>query len=384
MTAARSHQEPDAGLALWAAGDLGKQRKGPPEIVFAQVREDAAVEVAALATCEPPKVAFCIGSGGCTAFSLLTGGLARLHVVDLNPAQLDLLELKKAALTGLPYPEMLRCMTVDARPDYPALRPRLTPEASAFWDARPWQLALGLNQCGRIERGLKRAMRLCLPLLLGRRRIEAMFLQMDLAAQRAFYRTCWDTWRWRCVFRWALSRPVLRLFYGKPFVDRLPAEFPRLMKRQIDAAFLEFPIAENGYLWQTFLGRYPPGENGLPIYLRRAHHAAVQAGLAHTSLECSDAAGWLEAQAPASIGFYALSNILEVTTPAYAARLMDAILKTAKPGAVVCVRSIFPPGREELCGPHAALTPDLALSEALARSDRSLFCRFIRVLRVKE
>jgi hypothetical protein len=29
------------------------------------------------------------------------------------------------------------------------------------------------------------------------------------------------------------------------------------------------------------------------------------------------------------------------------------------------------------------LTPDVALSESLAQSDRSLFCRFIRVLRVK-
>jgi S-adenosylmethionine:diacylglycerol 3-amino-3-carboxypropyl transferase len=209
-----------------------------------------------------------------------------------------------------------------------------------------------------------------------------MFRQTDLAAQRAFYRTHWDDWRWRCAFRWALSRPVLRLLIGKPFVDHVPAEFPQMLKRQVDATFLEFPIQENGYLWQTFLGRYPPGENGLPIYLQREHHAGVQAGMARVALACGDAAGWLATQTPASIGYFALSNILEVTTPEYTARLVAAILRAAKPGAVVCMRSIFPPGPDDLCRYREQLTPDVALSERLARSDRTFFCRFIQVLRV--
>jgi S-adenosylmethionine-diacylglycerol 3-amino-3-carboxypropyl transferase len=373
---------PPLPAAFWAAGELGKRRKGPPEILFAQVREDAAVEVAALAACERPEAAFCIGSGGCTAFSLLTGGLARLDVVDINPAQVYLLELKKAAFEQLSYPEMLRAMTADARSDYPALRPHLTPAASAFWDARQPLLSGGLNQCGIVERKLLRVTRFFLPLQVGRRRVEEMFRQTDLDAQRAFYRAYWDTWRWKSAFRLGLSRPGLRLVYGKPFVERAPVEFWRLMKRQVDATFLDFPIGENSYLWQTFLGRYPPGEEGLPIYLRRKYHAEVQAGMARVVLTCSDAAGFLEAQAPASIGFYALSNILEITTPEYTARLVAAILKTAKPGAVVCVRSIFPPGPDDLgCGP-GPLRLDVALTERLARSDRSFFCRFLRVLRV--
>lgn len=369
--------------ALWAAGSLGKKRKGPPEIVFAQVREDAAVELAALATRERPELAFCIGSGGCTAFSLLTGGLSKLYVIDINPAQIYLLELKRAALERLCYPDMWECMTADAGPAYPSLRPLITPEATAFWDRRRYLLALGLNQCGIIERRLKQAMRLCLPLLLGRQPIEATFQSIDLAAQRRYYRRYWDNWRWKIAFRWALSRPVLRLLYGKPFLDQIPAGFPRLMKEGVDAAFLSSPIGENGYLWQTFLGRYPPGETGLPIYMQREHHAQVRAGLASMSLATGDAAVWLKKQPPASIGFFALSNILEVTTPENAAGLMEAIHRAAKPGAIVCMRSIFPPAAYTFrcCREHC--TADTALSEELARSDRSLFCKFIQVLRVK-
>lgn len=382
MTARGSSRKPQSDdTAIWAAGRLGKKRSGSPEVIFAQVHEDAAVEVAALAGREPPEVAFCIGSGGCTAFSLLTGGLSQLSVVDINPAQIYLLELKKAALEHLPYSEMLGCMTSNARAAYPALRPSLSPHASTFWDRREQLLALGLNQCGIIERGLKRIMRL-LPLLVGRRCIDAMFGQTDLAAQQSFYRAHWDNYRWKRVFRWALSRPALRLFYGRQFVERVPADFSLLIKERIDAAFLNFPIGENGYLWQTFRSRYPPGGHGLPIYLRREHHGQVTAGLARAHLSIGDAAAFLEEQPSASIGFFALSNILEVAAPEYAGRLVEAIGRAAKPGAVVCLRSIFPPAPDLLGRCRERLTLDGALSEELARIDRSLFCKFIQVYRV--
>src|SRR2546427_6810756 len=156
MTARGPRRRPPTEITeLWAAGRLGKRTGGPPEVIFGQVREDAAVEVAALALCEQPEAVFCIGSGGCTAFSLLIGATEKLHVVDINPAQVRLLELKKAAFECLPYPAVLRCMTTDARPAYPALRPFLTPEASAFWDQRGGLLALGLNQCGLVDRKLR-------------------------------------------------------------------------------------------------------------------------------------------------------------------------------------------------------------------------------------
>ena len=208
-----------------------------------------------------------------------------------------------------------------------------------------------------------------------------MFGQTDLSTQRQYYRRHWDNWRWKAAFRGALSRPALRLVFGQPFVDRIPADLPQLIKERVDAAFLNSPILENGYLWQTFLGRYPPHESGLPIYLQKRHHAQIQESQTRVSLATGDAAAWLEEQPPVSIGFFALSNILEVTTPEYAARLTQAIYDSAKPGAVVCMRSIFPPAADYLRCCQEQFTPDTALSEELARSDRSLFCKFIQVLR---
>jgi S-adenosylmethionine-diacylglycerol 3-amino-3-carboxypropyl transferase len=370
--------------SVWAAGALGRRGRGGPEVVFAQVREDVAIETALFARCEPPATAFCIAAGGCTAFSLLTAAPAAVHAVDINPAQVYLLELKEAAFGSFSYEELLHCLTGDAREAYARLRERLTPEAREFWDLRPHALAQGLNRCGALDRRLAQALRLGLPLVPGKRVVMAMFGQEELEAQREFYRRHWDTHWWRMLIRVAMSRPVLGLLWGRAFLDRLPAGYVERVKEQVDAAFLETPIGENGPLWQTFLGHYPIGEAGLPPYLQREQFGAASAAVDRLHVQCADAAAWLERQPSSTIDFFALSNILELTTRDYAARLAKAILHSAKPGALACLRSIFPPDPDAFRGFGERLIAEDEIAAALSRTDRSPFCRFLQVLRVND
>src|SRR4051812_29226363 len=108
--------------ATWAKGRLGKSGR-TPEVVFAQVREDAAIELEMLRSLPQGETAFCIASGGCTAFALLLARPAQLQIVDVNPAQVHLVECKRAALAHLSHPDLMRCMMHDARPAYARLRP---------------------------------------------------------------------------------------------------------------------------------------------------------------------------------------------------------------------------------------------------------------------
>ena len=124
------------------------------------------------------------------------------------------------------------------------------------------------------------------------------------------------------------------------------------------------------------------GRAGLPLYLQEQQYPVVREGAARLTLACADAASWLAEQPAGSISFFALSNILEVTTPDYTARLARAIRHAARPGALVCLRSIFPPGANDLGRHEKALRLDTPLAEEIARLDRSPFCRFIQVLRV--
>ncbi len=363
--------------SVWSQGRLGKAGHSP-RILFGQVREDAAVELCIARGLPPGESFFCIASGGCTALALLAATPAVLHAVDINPAQVFLVELKKAALGELAREDLLRCILNDARPFYPRLRPRLSSTARTFWDESEFLLGLGLNNCGLIDIRLRQLTGL-LPLVQSRRQVRRLFGASSVVRRRQIYARHWDHWHWRLGFRLLLNRAVLSLAYGPQFTRALPNGFADGFRLRVERTLLDFPLGGNAYAWATFLGGYPRDEAGWPPYLQRENECAVRAGLARVQLACADAADYLEALAPAAVSFFALSNILEIASPTYAQRLLRAVTRSAKPGARVVLRSIF--GFEDAL---FARVPELRLlpSQVLEAEDRSFFCNKLRVLEV--
>lgn len=375
------NQQPET-TELWRSGALGKSASGGPQIIFAQVREDAENELRVLNSLGEGRNAFCIGSGGCTAFSLLAARPSQLHVIDINPAQIRLIELKRAALQRLSYSELKSFLCESAEPFYKKLRESLSEDAASFWDSHQVLMRTGLNQCGEIEHKLKRAMKLFRIFIHSQGRIESALTQPTLVAQRQFYEEQWNSWRWRTALKIGLSRSALRLAYGKQFVDSLPEDFADVIRQSLAHTFLNFPAQDNGYLWQTFLGRYPANENALPIYLQPERWKEVKMYAEKMNPETADAAEWLQLREARSINFFALSNILEVTSAGYAEKLAEAVGHAAQSGALICLRWILPPPRNitELLDARWRFEKDL--SQELSDQDRSLFCKFIRVYRV--
>ncbi len=371
-----------ATTRVWASGALGKDAQRPPKIIFAQVREDANVELSALQTLPPLQTVFCIGSGGCTAFSLLVARPAKLLIADINPAQCHLLALKKAAFAQLDEAHAKACLLHDARPLYAQLRAHLNADAQQFWDAHELLLRRGLNQSGVGEQSLRRAMRLFRGFVHSRATIQAALNQSDLDAQQRFYQTRWNSWRWDWALRVGLSQTVLRLIYGEAFLRALPNDFAALIRGNLARVFTAFHTCENGYLWQTFLSEYPPHERALPPYLQAENHSTIKNGLPQTEIHCAEAATFLQQQSPGSLAFFACSNILEVSSRDFAAQLINAIAHAASDGALVCFRWIFPPPQDIIALLDAAFAYQQAMSQELSQLDRSLFCKFIRIYRV--
>ena len=102
-------------------------------LYYAQVREDPRLEIEALEPSADDSTVV-VGSGGCTALSLLAAGAGQVTAVDMNRVQNHLIELKLAALTVLSRADSLALLgvtpsTVPARLDaYGKLRAHLTPE----------------------------------------------------------------------------------------------------------------------------------------------------------------------------------------------------------------------------------------------------------------
>ena len=72
-------------------------------LLFAQVREDPTIEMAALQV-QPGDRVVVVSSGGCTALSLLAEGPAEVVAIDLCKAQNHLVELKSLAVARLSWP----------------------------------------------------------------------------------------------------------------------------------------------------------------------------------------------------------------------------------------------------------------------------------------
>jgi hypothetical protein len=137
-------------------------------LYFAQVREDPRLEIEALAPRNDETIAI-VGSGGCTALSLLASGAGRVVAIDLNRTQNHLIEIKLAALRllttraaleflgGLPLAEPVREAT------YIALRPLLSAAACEYWDGRREAIRGGVIASGVSERFIGVVIRACSP-----------------------------------------------------------------------------------------------------------------------------------------------------------------------------------------------------------------------------
>jgi S-adenosylmethionine-diacylglycerol 3-amino-3-carboxypropyl transferase len=107
------------------------------KLFFAQVREDPVLEIEALAPAAG-KTYVVVGSGGCTALSLLAAGAGRVVAVDLNRVQNHVTELKAAALGALDAVGFLGgAPMADRLGAYRAQAGGLSADARAYWDAHP-------------------------------------------------------------------------------------------------------------------------------------------------------------------------------------------------------------------------------------------------------
>lgn len=141
----------------------------PPEseLGYAHVYEDPAlelslVEMLAKELGRPLRVAV-VASGGCTALSLLSSEhVARVDAIDLNPAQLHLVELKRRAIEHLDLDKqrVLLGHDDDASEEgaerrfklYERLREHLVDPARDYWDTRQAEIGYGLVRVARFER----------------------------------------------------------------------------------------------------------------------------------------------------------------------------------------------------------------------------------------
>ncbi|HEV8448275.1 MAG TPA: DUF3419 family protein [Gemmatimonadaceae bacterium] len=357
-------------------------------LYFAQVREDPLLEIEALAPTADDSLVV-VGSGGCTALSLLAAGTGHVASVDLNRTQNHLAELKLAAVTSLPHDALLGMLggakwTRAARAaNYAELRGRISPAARAYWDARPSMIERGVLDAGVTERFV-RAVVVALQLFVHPgSRVERLFACGSIDGQRALFEQEWDTFRWRAFFRVLLNRVVFRRAYDSAFFAHLEQpSFAAHFRARAEHTLTRLSVRDNYFLHQMLTGEYPAHEpHGVPPYLREDGSRAVSNASDALTLVDGSFTDYLRTVPDGSVSGFALSNICEWLTPAAVDELFGEVVRTARPQARLCFRNFV--GWTEVPERwREFVVEDRALGERLIARDRAVVQRRIAVCRV--
>ncbi len=348
-------------------------------LLFGQVREDAEVERRLARQHGAVRGAVVVASAGCTAFSLADLVEDHLDAVDINPLQVAFAEIKLAALRTLERNEFIRllCEPMKMPAELTAGLSAASRELLARLNPRA---ARGLQNVGRVDRFLHFLRNLLFATVHSRDFVEDFLNLESLDEQSTRFDDEWDSQRWRAATVLAFNRGSLLMGFGSSAARQLPGSFAACIREKVHDGLTRFPCRTNGYAWQSLLGKYPPNENAaLPYYMQAEGFAQSKHHLHKLRLLNMDIRQWLGRQPAASVDFFALSNILELSRSDDRTAFLREVERAAAPGAFICLRSILP--NADFPPVVGRLMLDESLSSHCAQQDRSMICNIFHVYR---
>lgn len=356
-------------------------------IRYAQVWEDADVLVRAMAL-KPGAQALSIASAGDNAFALLTQRPGRVVALDLNPAQLACVDLRRAAYVELEHGEFLELM--GSRPSrrreelYQRCRPLLVPAYRDFWDGNAPLIRAGAAAGGKFERYFAKFRRVILPLVQSRKNVETLLSGLPAREREVFYAQKWDTWRWRALFRVFFSRRVMGSLGRDPsFFNYVRGPVAERILARTRHALTELNPAENPYLQWILTGTH---RTALPYAWREEHYELIRENVDRLELAQASLGDWLRQEASGSGELYSgfnLSDIFEYLSENDYHRLLEQILAASRPGArLVYWNMLAPRRRPEYLA--ARLEPQTQLADRLHLLDKAFFYSALVIEEVRD
>ena len=255
--------------------------------------------------------------------------------VDLSPAQLACVELRRAGFARLDHGALLRFLgvTPDAEraTTYGALRGDLPAETAEFWDAHPQWIERGIVHVGKFEHYFELFRTRALPLVHGPRRIEELLREKPRSERERFYDERWNNRRWRWLFALFFSRFAMgRLGRDPEFFRYVEGSVAERILARTRHALTVLPTHANPYLGYILTGNFA---GALPRYLRPQKHAPIRAHLGNLTLVRGSVEEAAAQHAGAGFDGFNLSDVFEYLDPETCRRMYGELLATARPGA---------------------------------------------------
>ncbi len=342
-------------------------------IAFAQVREDPMIDMQLVGLLERPVRVLMVASGGETAALLSTLPLARLHLVDMNEAQLSLSRLKLQLLKTADTAERLQLlghapMPIDRRSS--ELARRLAALGLPVDALGPPKLVarFGPDQCGRYEWLFARLRE---RLTHQNDAIRRLMILRDPNQQARLVAE--GTELGKCIeVAFAESMQLSRLvqIFGTDATANRLQPFATHFVDQTRKALSMMNAADNPFLQSIFLGSF---------------HGPVWPWLNAAKPACCPVTHYTHARMDAVLGslpdrsydLIQLSNILDWIKPTDAQCLLNDAFRCLSPGGLVVIRQLN--SRLNIPAIPGEFQWRSDLSRRLHATDRSFFYRSLHV-----
>ncbi len=356
-----------------------QQRAEFSAIRYAQCWEDSRLLTSALKPAD--RHCLSIGSAGDNSFALLAAGAASVTAVEMNPAQIACIELRRAAYLTLEYHEFLEL--IGSRPSkqrtewYLACRVGLPIEVRNFWDAKPEAIENGIGSAGKFERYFETFRKRVLPIAHERKEVLSLLESRQPVEREEFYNRIWNNWRWRWIFRIFFSRTVMGALGRDPeFFKYVEGSISDRILARTRHALVELNPSENPYLHWILTGTHG---RFLPEALEEGNFGMIRNALldgrlvvAHASLE-AHLARFPECHYDA----FNLSDIFEYMSEDNTRVLLERIVASSNPGARLAYWNMLAPRSRPVVLGHV-LMECLEEADSLFATDRAFFySRFV-------
>ena len=338
-------------------------------LAFSQVREDAWQDLRIVQSLPQHARVLMIASGGCTAALLATlPNVARLQLVDANPAQLALARLK-LRLMAVPVPQRLALLGHVEMPfeDRAATLEQLLAELElpqAIFGPFDLVVEKGPDHVGRYEllfERLRAALGDHLPAL-----HEVMSsIDPDDQARRVDPDTALGQAFDRAFDEVLVLSTLVRLFGPEPTKNPVQV-FCRHFAERTRHVLATLPAGTNPYLWQMLAGHFPAA--AVSPWLEIPPQSLVpEIGFSNSMM-----APALE-ECDQDYDFVHLSNILDWLTTEQVTQTLAAAWQALRPGGSVLIRQLN--SSLDIRAMHTGIEWDTSQSEEMHASDRSFFYR---------
>jgi S-adenosylmethionine-diacylglycerol 3-amino-3-carboxypropyl transferase len=344
------------------------------DISFSQVREDPTIELRVIQqlaqTQNHPLRILIIASGGCTVLSLLSeANIQQIDAVDLNPAQLHLVELRRQALLHLQVKEQLdligatKITQAERVKLYNQIAPNLAIFTRNYWDARIEQIAFGVNQVGKFEQLF--------------RELSASFTASGLNPLHN-PDTVIANPLWTSIFETVFERQKLARIFGDDAVNySMDRSFGEHFADVFAKALRKY-TSSNYFLTQVWSDSYFDGLDGVPLYLQPHTQTCIrELGTSRLHLhQGAFAQKMLELNA--KFDLIQFSNISDWMPPTDLDEMLQNAVHCLKPGGALIGRRLN--GDHHLASVMAKhIYINEQLNHELLESDRSFFYREVVV-----